>query len=118
MILFRLHIDGIVKLCGFEHARAIYPVFGPTFGNSRIAHSPHAGSLWCRPLEILLGANIFTPAADIWATGTLMSEMLTGIPLIYSDSQIDSIYRIFQIFGTPNEADWNGVTSLPYWNPA
>ena len=34
-------------------------------------------------------------------------------PLFAGDSEIDQIFKIFQILGTPTESSWNGVTSLP-----
>lgn len=38
-------------------------------------------------------------------------------PLLPGDSEIDEIYKIFRLFGTPTEKTWPGVTSLPDWNP-
>lgn len=34
-------------------------------------------------------------------------------PLFAGDSEIDQLYRIFRIMGTPNEKNWPGVTQLP-----
>lgn len=34
-------------------------------------------------------------------------------PLFAGDSEIDQIFKIFQILGTPNESIWNGISSLP-----
>jgi len=34
-------------------------------------------------------------------------------PLFAGDSEIDQIFKIFQVLGTPTESMWNGVTSLP-----
>lgn len=34
-------------------------------------------------------------------------------PLFAGDSEIDQIFKIFQIMGTPNDATWGGVNSLP-----
>jgi len=33
------------------------------------------------------------------------------------DSEIDQIYRIFRVLGTPNEQIWPGFTQLPSYNP-
>ena len=33
------------------------------------------------------------------------------------DSEIDELYKIFQVLGTPNEDMWPGVTSLPEYKP-
>jgi serine/threonine protein kinase len=39
--------------------------------------------------------------------------MITGIPLIPGDSEIDQIFKIFKITGTPSENTWPGVMELP-----
>lgn len=39
--------------------------------------------------------------------------MITGIPLFPGDSEIDEIFKIFKLCGTPNEETWKGVNDLP-----
>jgi serine/threonine protein kinase len=39
--------------------------------------------------------------------------MLRGKPLLEGDSEIDQIFKIFNLFGTPNEMTWSGVSFLP-----
>jgi serine/threonine protein kinase len=34
-------------------------------------------------------------------------------PLFAGDSEIDQIFKIFQMYGTPNEKVWPGITKLP-----
>ena len=36
-------------------------------------------------------------------------------PLFPGDSEIDQIFKIFQILGTPNDLLWNGAFELPYF---
>lgn len=38
--------------------------------------------------------------------------MVTKRPLFAGDSELDQLYRIFRILGTPNEDTWPGVTKL------
>jgi len=38
---------------------------------------------------------------------------LQGHPLFPGDSEIDQIFKIFKIMGTPNEQAWPGVSALP-----
>lgn len=49
---------------------------------------------------------------DIWAIGCIFAEMVTKRPLFAGDSELDQLYRIFRILGTPNEDAWPGVTKL------
>lgn len=39
--------------------------------------------------------------------------MATRKPLFPGDSEIDEIFKIFRILGTPTEVEWPGVTSFP-----
>ena len=34
------------------------------------------------------------------------------------DSEIDEIFRIFRLLGTPTDETWAGVTDLPDWKPS
>jgi hypothetical protein len=38
--------------------------------------------------------------------------------LIGGDSEIDTVYRIFRMCGTPTEKTWPGCSSLPTWTKA
>lgn len=40
-----------------------------------------------------------------------------GVPLCPGDSEIDQLFKIFRVFGTPNEEIWPHVTKLPDWRP-
>jgi len=44
--------------------------------------------------------------------------MVTKRPLFPGDSEIDQIYKIFRLLGTPDEDVWPGVTRLQDWNTA
>jgi serine/threonine protein kinase len=43
--------------------------------------------------------------------------MATRKPLFPGDSEIDELYKIFRILGTPNEKIWPGVSELPDYKP-
>jgi hypothetical protein len=43
--------------------------------------------------------------------------MLYKRPLFPGDSEIDQIFKIFRLLGTPKEADWQGVTKLRDYKP-
>ena len=73
-------------------------------------------TLWYRPPEILLGCKTYALPVDVWAIGTMLAEMVTKRPLFPGDSEIDEIFKIFRILGTPNEEVWPGCTALPDWN--
>ena len=79
-------------------------------------------TLWYRAPEILLGSVEYSTPVDLWALGCIMLELITKKPQFTGDSEIDQLFRIFRIFGTPNEQIWPGVTqfkdykqSFPSW---
>jgi len=49
----------------------------------------------------------------MWSVGCIFAEMATRKPLFPGDSEIDEIFKIFRILGTPTEDEWPGVTSFP-----
>lgn len=51
---------------------------------------------------------------DMWAVGAIIAEMVTKRPLFPGDSEIDEIYKVFRIMGTPNEETWPGCTGKQY----
>eukprot|EP00536_Pseudo-nitzschia_multiseries_P016357 jgi/Psemu1/292488/fgenesh1_pg.1086_\ len=102
--------DGRLKLADFGLARAFCPPIRP------LTHE--VVTLWYRPPEILLGSQTYAPPVDVWAIGTIFVEMVTKRPLFPGDSEIDQIYKIFRLLGTPDEEVWPGVTHLQDWNAA
>ena len=70
-------------------------------------------TLWYRAPEILLGARQYACAVDVWSIGCIFAEMITRRPLFPGDSEIDELFRIFRVLGTPSEESWPGVTRLP-----
>jgi len=69
-------------------------------------------TLWYRAPEILLGQARYGPPMDVWSMGCIVAEMATGQALFAGDSEIDTIFKIFQKLGTPTEEVWPGVTTL------
>ena len=49
----------------------------------------------------------------MWSVGLIFYEMAHRKPLFAGDSEIDQIFKIFQMYGTPNEKNWPGITKLP-----
>lgn len=93
------------KLADFGLAR--------TFSVPLRAYTHEVVTLWYRAPEILLGQNKYVTPMDIWSLGCILAEMATGAALFPGDSEIDTIFRIFRMCGTPGDEVWQGVTSLP-----
>jgi serine/threonine protein kinase len=72
--------------------------------------------MWYRAPELLLGAGRYTSAVDVWSIGCIFAELAGSNPLFPGDSEIDQLYKIFRIRGTPSEATWPGVAQHRDWN--
>lgn len=59
-------------------------------------------TLWYRAPEVLLGAMYYSTAVDIWSLACIFAECLRNEPFFKGDSEIDQLFRIFRMFGTPN----------------
>jgi len=100
---------GSIKLADFGLARA--------FGFPVRTYTHEVVTLWYRAPEILLGAKFYSTSVDTWSLGCIYAEMVTRKPLFPGDSEIDQLFRIFRIMGTPTESNWPGVSSLPDYKP-
>ena len=96
---------GTLKLADFGLARA--------FTVPLRTYTHEVVTLWYRAPEILLGGKQYSVPVDIWSVGTIIPEMVTGQPLFPGDSEIDELFKIFRLLGTPNENLWQGVQQLP-----
>jgi serine/threonine protein kinase len=99
--------DGTIKLADFGLARGMAMPLK--------VYTKDVVTLWYRAPELLLGSEIYGPAIDIWSLGGVFYEILTKRPLFAGDSEIDQLLKIFQILGTPNESQWEGISNLPYY---
>jgi len=71
-------------------------------------------TLWYRAPEVLLGQPLYTSAVDIWAVGCIFIECFTRKPFFLGNGyEIEQIFQIFSIMGTPNPKIWPGLEKLP-----
>lgn len=108
--------EGNIKLADFGLARA--------FNLPVRCYTHEVVTLWYRAPEILLGCKIYSTAVDVWSIGCIFVEMLTRTALFPGDSEIDQLFKIFRVLGTPTEEMWPKVTYLkdyksdfPKWEP-
>ncbi|CAI5958593.1 unnamed protein product [Closterium sp. NIES-64] len=94
-----------LKLADFGLARA--------FGIPVRTFTHEVVTLWYRAPEILLGSNHYGTPVDIWSVGCIFAEMINQRPLFPGDSEIDELFKIFRLLGTPNDDNWPGVSQLP-----
>jgi len=74
-------------------------------------------TLWYRAPEILLGQRNYFTTVDIWSVGCIMYELAHNKPLFSGDSELSQIMSIFNLFGSPTEDNWPGISKLKFFKP-
>jgi len=97
-----------LKLADFGLARA--------FGIPVRQYTHEVITLWYRAPEILLGSKQYSTPVDLWSIGCIFAEMAAQKPLFPGDSEIDELFKIFQVLGTPTPEAYPEVTQLPDFN--
>ncbi|NXP49486.1 ICK kinase, partial [Heliornis fulica] len=87
----------LVKIADFGLAREI---------RSRPPYTDYVSTRWYRAPEVLLRSTRYSSPIDIWAVGCIMAEVYTLRPLFPGASEIDTIFKICQVLGTPKKNDW------------
>ncbi|KAF7246799.1 Serine/threonine-protein kinase ICK [Varanus komodoensis] len=87
----------LVKIADFGLAREI---------RSRPPYTDYVSTRWYRAPEVLLRSTNYSSPIDIWAVGCIMAEVYTLRPLFPGASEIDTIFKICQVLGTPKKSDW------------
>lgn len=101
---------GLIKIADFG--------LGRPFGIPIRAYTHEVVTLWYRCPEVLLGGKRYSCGIDTWSIGCIFAEMVTKKPIFQGDSEIDEIFKIFQIMGTPTNKEWEGVEELPEYKTA
>ncbi|KAJ3360794.1 Cyclin-dependent kinase 2 [Kappamyces sp. JEL0680] len=105
LMLVLIDRNGSLKLADFGLARA--------FGVPLRSYTHEVVTLWYRAPEVLLGSKLYSTGVDMWSVGCIFAEMVKKSALFPGDSEIDQLFKIFRILGTPDEDSWPGVTQLP-----
>ncbi|XP_072416870.1 serine/threonine-protein kinase MAK [Chiloscyllium punctatum] len=87
----------LVKIGDFGLAREI---------RSRPPYTDYVSTRWYRAPEVLLRSSGYSSPIDIWAVGCIMAELYTLRPLFPGTSEVDEIFKICQVLGTPKKNDW------------
>jgi len=101
----RIDDSNTIKISNFRLAR--------TFTLPLRTYTHEVVTLWYRAPEILLGKTRYDTSIDMWSAGCILAEITTGDAVFMGDSEIDQLYQIFRLLGTPSAAEWPGVHSLP-----
>ena len=108
---------GRVKIADFGLARIFQEPLRPLSENGVVV------TIWYRAPELLLGAQHYTHAIDIWAAGCIFAELATLRPLFQGEEvksppgalQYDQIKQIYSILGPATEKNFPLLPSCPKW---
>jgi len=67
-------------------------------------------TLWYRPPELLLGAQVYTPKIDMWSIGCIVAEMFRRKGLLRASTEAAQLDFIFRTCGHPGAEDWASMT--------
>ncbi|XP_062043312.1 serine/threonine-protein kinase MAK [Lepus europaeus] len=87
----------LVKIADFGLAREL---------RSQPPYTDYVSTRWYRAPEVLLRSSVYSSPIDVWAVGSIMAELYTLRPLFPGTSQVDEIFKICQVLGTPKKSDW------------
>ncbi|KAJ7943938.1 Protein kinase superfamily protein [Quillaja saponaria] len=87
----------VIKIADFGLAREI---------SSQPPYTEYVSTRWYRAPEVLLQSYIYSSKVDMWAMGAIMSELLTLRPLFPGVSEVDEIYKICSVIGSPTNESW------------
>lgn len=97
---------GEVKLADFGMARFLGDPPSPNLTQLVV-------TLWYRAPELLLGAEKYDEAIDIWSLGCVFGELLRKQPLFAGKNELDQITKIFELCGLPTDRSWPSFRRLP-----
>ena len=83
-----------VKLADLGSCKGMY---------SKPPFTEYISTRWYRSPECLLTDGYYNYKMDIWGLGCVFFEILTLVPLFPGDNELDEIYKINNILGSPSE---------------
>nr|XP_002124422.3 serine/threonine-protein kinase ICK [Ciona intestinalis] len=87
----------LVKIADFGLAREI---------RSKPPYTDYVSTRWYRAPEVLLRSSNYSSPIDIWAIGCIMAELYMLRPLFPGTSEMDEMFKLCQVLGTPSKAEW------------
>ncbi|XP_047085387.1 probable serine/threonine-protein kinase At1g54610 [Lolium rigidum] len=98
--------NGVLKIADFGLATLYDP-------GSQQPMTSRVATLWYRPPELLLGATRYSAAVDMWSTGCIFAELLTGKPIMPGRTEVEQIHKIFKLCGSPSDEYWQKLEVPP-----
>jgi len=96
--------DGTLKLADFGLARS--------FADPGRPMTSMVITRFYRPPELLLGCQHYGGKVDVWSMGVVLAELVLRDWFLPSETDAQQLEVTCNVFGTPTEETWPGVTKL------
>ncbi|KAK4368854.1 hypothetical protein RND71_012646 [Anisodus tanguticus] len=97
--------EGILKIADF----GLYTtLFGPELG---IPLTRKIVTLWYPPPELLLKSYYYVFGVELWGVGCVLGELFTGKPIMPGINEIEQLFKIFKLCGSPSDDYWKNCKS-------
>ncbi|TPX67841.1 hypothetical protein CcCBS67573_g07356 [Chytriomyces confervae] len=94
----------VVKIADFGLAREI---------RSLPPYTDYVSTRWYRAPEILLRSTTYSSPIDLWAVGAILAELITLRPLFPGTSEVDQVFKICSIVGSPKQGSPTAAAKRP-----
>jgi cyclin-dependent kinase 7 len=101
--------DNTVKLADFGLARS--------FADPGANMTSNVITRFYRPPELLYGCKHYAGNVDMWSVGCVIAELALRQFFLPSETDLQQLAVIIDVFGTPTEESWPGVSTLRYYQP-
>eukprot|EP01112_Ceratiomyxa_fruticulosa_P021442 TRINITY_DN7545_c0_g2_i2.p1 TRINITY_DN7545_c0_g2~~TRINITY_DN7545_c0_g2_i2.p1 ORF type:complete len:203 (-),score=49.99 TRINITY_DN7545_c0_g2_i2:50-658(-) len=75
--------------------------------------SSQVATRWYKSPELLWGSRNYDCKVDMWAAACVFAELLSNTPLFPGETDINQLWHIILLLGTPNSTVWPSISSLP-----
>jgi len=112
--------NGDVKITDFALSKLVsipHTPYTPEDPKDRERSGREARRLWYRAPELLLRKGTYSFEIDVWSFGCVLAEMALNDPLFNGDSEIEQLFKIFRLVGSPTASNWSAVTETQEFRP-
>jgi serine/threonine protein kinase len=68
---------------------------------------------WYMAPDMLFGSRAYSFEVDLWSAGCILAELLEARPLFPGLTEIEQIFEIGKLMGSPDPTNWPQITSFP-----
>nr|CAB3491305.1 unnamed protein product [Digitaria exilis] len=105
--------NGVLKIADFGLATFFDP-------DNQKPLTSRVATLWYRPPELLLGATKYGPSVDMWSTGCILAELLSGKPILPGRTEVQATVtflriwdRMYSYLSTPTFSEQAHLPAVP-----